>query len=96
MERKLQGDRRVEDRGLCILFWLPSSLKLRRDKTTQHVEAPLNASNTHPINQSRFCCQDFFTPGLQLHASLSPPGADRFYSSNALGFYAQFVFDDSD
>jgi len=59
MERKFQGDRRIEDGGLCILFWLPSLLKLRRDKTTQHVEAPLNASNTYPINQSRFCCQDF-------------------------------------
>jgi hypothetical protein len=25
---------------------------------TQHIEAPNNANNTHPNNQSRFCCQD--------------------------------------
>jgi hypothetical protein len=59
MERKFQGDRRIEDGGLCILFWLPSSLKLRCDKTPQNIEAPLNANNIHLDNQSRFCCQDF-------------------------------------
>jgi len=59
MERKFQDDRRIEDGGLCILFWLPSSLKLRRDKTPQNIEALINANNTHPNNQSRFRCQDF-------------------------------------
>jgi hypothetical protein len=24
----------------------------------QHIEAPINANNNHPINQSGFCCQE--------------------------------------
>jgi hypothetical protein len=45
--------------------------------TTQHIEAPISANNTHPNNQGRFCCQDyFFSPGLQFQTSLSPPAAD--------------------
>lgn len=24
------------------------------------IEAPINASNTDPINQTRICCQDYF------------------------------------
>jgi hypothetical protein len=24
----------------------------------QHIEAPINANNNHPTNQSGFCCQD--------------------------------------
>jgi hypothetical protein len=95
MERKFQGDRRIEDGGLCILFWLPSSLKLRRDKTPQNIEAPINANNIVRITKTGFVVK-IFMPGLQLQASLSPPVADRYYSSNALSFYILFIFDDSD
>jgi hypothetical protein len=92
MERKFQGDRRIEDGGLCILFWLPSSLKLRSDKTPQIIEAPINANNIIRITKVGIVVK-IFMPGLQLQTSLSPPGADSFYSSNALGFYILFVFD---
>ena len=27
---------------------------------TQYIEAPINVNNDYPINQSRFCCQDYF------------------------------------
>jgi len=96
MERKFQGDRRIEDGGLCILFWLPSSLKLSRDKTPQNIEAPINANNIIRVTKVGIVVKIFFTPGLQLQTSLSPPVADIFYSSNALSFYVLFVFDDSD
>ena len=45
--------------------------------TALHTEAPINANNNYPNNQSRFCCQDyFFTSGLQFQANSSPPPAN--------------------
>jgi hypothetical protein len=38
----------------------------------QYIEAPIYANNYHPINQSGFCCQDYyFAPGLQFQVDLS-------------------------
>ena len=40
--------------------------------TTQHIEAPINANNTHLGNQSRFFVKiNFFALGLQFQNSLS-------------------------
>ena len=63
MERKFQGDRRIEDGGLCILFWLPSSLKLRRDKTPQNIEAPINANNIIRITKVGIVVKIFLRRG---------------------------------
>ncbi len=38
----------------------------------QNIESPLNVNNIHLDNQSRFCCQDYFSAlGLQFQARLS-------------------------
>ena len=63
MERKFQGDRRIEDGGLCILFWLPSSLKLRRDRTPQNIEALINANNIIRITKVGIVVKIFLRRG---------------------------------
>jgi len=58
------------------------------------LKRPLTQATLIQLTKAGFVVK-IFLPGLQLQASLSPPGADIFYSSNELSFYVLFVFDDS-
>jgi hypothetical protein len=71
-------------RKIRSFFLIPDETKMVNcvlvSAAAQYIEAPMNAPNTHPINQSGFCCQDlFFTPRLQYQASWSSPGGDVPY-----------------
>jgi hypothetical protein len=84
MERKFQGDRRIEDGGLCILFWLPSSLKLRRDKTPPKIlKRLLTQTISIWITKAGFVVKINFYSGMAIsgqleHISPPCPGLDFF------------------